>query len=284
MIVTTQTTTGPVILVGLAHTGKTPLRIALATDPDLDMTRHVEHWLGRRRRFKDLSRPEDRTRFLDELLKSDPLAALKADEELTSRFEHGPADFYQLLGAAHKTLAASRGKKRWGIQLGEGAAIADEVLASIPDAVVIHLVRHPACQLAFGPQDSLRLVWNAVKWRVSATRATEHAEVFGHRYRIVRYEDIAANPGEALSAISTVAGIRYRDAQEAAFTAHLPAKAQPPALSERRVRLVRFITARAAARIGYPIGADDGTWSRDTSTGLATGRAAREAHAERRKQ
>lgn len=204
-----MTVNGPVLLGGLAHSGKTQLRLMLDTIPSFSWTRQTYLWRDIYGRYGDLANDDNLDRCLTAIAGIAGVRRLTPDlVEVRARFRQGAATYPRLIRSLHEHIAARRGKTRWGDQMGLLELWADVILDAYPDARMIQLVRDPV-QLHVARihrTDSKRpgrLGWNVARWRASVGAAYINAQRFPDRFLTVRYEDLAADPLETLGHVCT---------------------------------------------------------------------------------
>jgi hypothetical protein len=190
---------GPVFIGGLAFSGKTPLRIALSAHPHLELTRRTAMWSRYHGRFGDLSDDGNLDRCLSEMLADPGIAALQPDRAgVRERFAAGPPTYAHLFAAIHQQHAGRVGKPRWGDQMGMLERHADLVLSSYPTARMIHMIRDPRARYRAAGRAHRQLPgklgWETARWRHSADLALRNRRHFPERYRILKYEQLCAEP------------------------------------------------------------------------------------------
>ena len=243
---------GPIVLAGQAHAGKTPLRLALETHPEVTIHRHADAWLDLRRRFPDLSRPSSLRRVLAAIEADPTLGGLVIDRsDLLHDLEGGPG-LDQLLGHVHRQHARAAGKRRWGIQLGFAELIAPAMLEAFPGCRVVHMVRAPAAQLAFGSRTPGSLGWRAAKWVESTQAGIAARTVDPRRYLIVRHEDLQRHPAATLAGICAFVELDCLPVMVTALERALPSKQVVPTMPASDVCMVNRLTGAAAEAVGYP--------------------------------
>ena len=106
---------GPIFLVGLAYSGKTPLRIALGLHPGLELTRGSHLWDRFAGALGDLA---DDERWIGALavLAADPgVSRLEPDPvAIRAAFTAGPRTEDRLFALVHTQHAERAGARRWG--------------------------------------------------------------------------------------------------------------------------------------------------------------------------
>ena len=207
---------GPIFIGGLAHSGKTPLRIVLGAHPDISMTRRTHLWDRFLGRFGDLAEPRNLERCL-EAIAADPGAAdlHPEPERLRRELLEGPATYARLFDLLHRHHAERCGKRRWGDQLGGVERLADTIFAAYPSARMIHMIRDPRAG-ANGrlPDRWGTLGWETARWLASAQLAERNLRRYPGRYRVVRFESLAAEPAETVRELCTFLGERVEPSMQ----------------------------------------------------------------------
>ena len=133
---------GPILLAGVAHSGKTLLRLALSSHPRLAFSRRTYMWTRFYNRYGDLREPRNFERCLAAMLAHKPTRALDPDPNRIRReFRQGEPTYARLFALFHEHYAERLGRSRWGDQLGFVERYADLIFAAYPDARMIHMVR-----------------------------------------------------------------------------------------------------------------------------------------------
>lgn len=190
----------PVFIGGLANSGKTPLRIALDLSPRISITRKTYLWRRYYGRYGDLGDPENLMAILDTMKRDSNLDQLSPEfERVRAEFVGGRASYCHLFGLLHAHHAERLGKPRWGDQEGLIERFADAIFESWPETRMIHLVRDPRSQVPLRAIQSIgKLGWFTAKWSESADLALTNSSRYPGRYRVIRYEDFAANPEDTV--------------------------------------------------------------------------------------
>jgi hypothetical protein len=181
----------------------------------------------------------------------------------------------------------------WGEKTPRNAFHIDEILAAFPDARVIVMLRDPrACVASYrdwtyqsdggalesdadyvaavkADIDRARLSYHiviaALLWRATANLALEAADRHGERVRVLRYEDVVADPAAALAPVCGWIGLDFEPGMlevplvnsSYAFSAQggvsrLPSERWRGKLTDHEVSVIQKLAARAMERAGYP--------------------------------
>lgn len=246
---------GPVLITGLDHGGKTPLRIALDAHPSLALIRRAYLWTYFHGRFGALEEPANLAACIAALASHGPIARLEIDlaaiaEELR-RGRPGYDRLFALIGEAH---ARSRRRARWGVQESGLERHAERLLAADPETRILHVVRDPRDWYARVRADGRRRGGVGVAtatWAASTRLGLHHASLHPDRYRIVRAEDLAGDLATVLRDICDFLGEPAAPGALGAASA-LPLEAANPDAVPPVIRA--FIEAEAGelmARLGY---------------------------------
>ncbi len=189
---------GPIFIGGLSHSGKSELRLLLGSHPHLSLTRRTYLWDRFYGRFGDLRSRSHFERCLSAMLRDDGVGSLCPDPARIRReFYQGPATYARLFGLFHAHHAEHVGKRRWGEQLGFVERFAVQIFEAFPSARMIQMIRDPRDRLAVGRSERLRpgsVGWETARWLRSANLAEANRSRYQGRYRVVRYEMLAADP------------------------------------------------------------------------------------------
>lgn len=193
---------GPVFLGGLAHSGKTQVRMVLDAHPELSMTRRTYLWDRFYGRFGDLADHRNLDRCLRAVTADRATSQLDPDPDRIRLDLAGHAPTYaRLFGTLHAQHAARLGKPRWGEQLGGVERFADPIFAEFPAARMIHMIRDPRTEIAVGDGLMGTVGWYTARWIASAELAKRNLRRYGGRYRIVRYESLRTAPQDTMRAL-----------------------------------------------------------------------------------
>lgn len=198
---------GPILLGGLSHTGKTQLRLALDTIPTVSFTRRTYLWEKIYRRFGDLSETGNLDRCFAAIAGIEGTRALHVNlSELRARFTTGPPTYPRLIRLFHEQVARDRGRARWGDQMGSIELYAPIILHEYPDARMIHMIRDPRAMHA-ARRTSSRFTAGALgrdtaRWLSSAKAGSANQKHFPDRYLMISYEELAGDPSGTLRTVA----------------------------------------------------------------------------------
>ena len=191
--------TAPVFIGGLSHSGKTQLRIVLGAHPELCLTRRTYLWTRYFGRFGDLEADGNVNRALEALVADPRVEQLHPDRARVRReFVRGPRRYARLFGLLHAHHAERMGMRRWGEQLGSVERFAAPIFAEFPEARMVHMIRDPRAVIRASRAVARKgkLGWETAMWLHSADLAEQNERRYPERYRVVRYETLAARPLE----------------------------------------------------------------------------------------
>jgi hypothetical protein len=190
---------GPIFIGGLAHSGKTQVRIVLGAHPDISMTRGTHLWDRFFGRFGDLAEPRNLERCLEAMVADPGVARLQPDpRRIRHELFEGPMTYARLFGLLHRHHAERLGRRRWGDQLGGVERFADAIVAGSSSARMIHMIRDPRVD-AVGPGRRWGAVgWETARWLASAQLAERNLHRYPDRYRVVRYESLMSAPADTM--------------------------------------------------------------------------------------
>lgn len=246
----------PVFIGGLAHSGKTQLRVVLGAHPGLSLTRRTYLWTRYFGRFGDLHADENLERCLDVLDADARVQQLEPDRaRLRREFAEGPRRYARLFGLLHEHHAERMGKRRWGEQLGSIERFAAPIFAEFPEARMVHMIRDPRAlaRVSRATARKGKLGWETAMWLHSAELAEQNRRQYPERYRVVRYETLAERPLETLVELCA-----FLDEEVTpGMTAVLPTLSfhgdatWPDALERRASSFVEINAGRRLATFGY---------------------------------
>lgn len=206
---------GPVFIGGLAHSGKTPLRLALAAGCEIALSRRTYMWNHFYNRYGDLSLDDNFERCLAAMMRQPAIRELCEDEnDVRQIFRQGAPTYGRLFAIFHEQHALRVGKRRWGDQLGFAERYADAIFEAYPGARMIHMIRDPRDYCLISMKHSKfrngRLGWSLAGWLQSAELAWRNQERYPGNYKVVQYETAMAQPQKTLRALCEFLGEPYR--------------------------------------------------------------------------
>ena len=206
--------TGPVFVAGLERSGTSLLYALLASHPNLAMTRRTNLWTHFYGQYGDLSDPQNLDRCIDVMMRYKRLVKLQPDEvRLRRDFEHGPPTYGRLFELLEQQYAERHGRARWGDKSLHTERYADPIFAAYPGARILHMIRDPRDRYA-----SSQTRWQVrrggagagtAEWLSSVRLAERNVRRYPDRYRIVRYETLAAHPERTMQEICAFIGEQY---------------------------------------------------------------------------
>lgn len=192
--------TGPVFIGGADRSGPGLLGEVLERHGSLAVSRRTNLWSFYLDRYGDISKPENLERCLDAMLSYTRVRAMQPDRarlagEFAAGDDHSYHRLFRLLG---RQFAESTGKSRWVDKSLNSERDASRVLAAIPDAVMIHVIRDPrdrhASMVHHRGGRRGGVAGSIAVWLNSARLALRNVERFPDRYLVVRYEDLVRHP------------------------------------------------------------------------------------------
>jgi hypothetical protein len=202
---------GPIFVGGLNQSGKTLMRLALSSHPNIAMSRRTYMWTRFYRRYGNLNEQRNFERCLQAMLKHKPMQMLQPDAARIRReFRHGEPTYARLFALFHQHYAERVGKGRWGDQLGAVERYADPIFQAYPGAKMIHMVRDPRdrYEAAVPSLQRRRGKVGGVtdRWRASVALARRNLEHYVDSYLIVRYEALVQEPEQTLRDVCAFVG------------------------------------------------------------------------------
>jgi hypothetical protein len=197
---------GPIFIAGSSYSGKTQLRLMLSAHPNIIITRRTYLWKGFRNCFGDLSKRANFERCLASILSDRHIQKLNPIPRLIrSEYWQGNPGYSRLFCLIHEHFAAQQGKTRWGVQHKSIDKDIEHIFSSLPNAVVLHMVRHPFDRVGESVSRSThrkgKVGLETSFWRHSARRALRNQKKYPAQYLIVKCEDLFENPEKTLREI-----------------------------------------------------------------------------------
>ncbi len=208
---------GPIYIAGVSYSGKTQMRLMLSAHPNILITRHTYLWKQFLNRFGDLGNSDNFERCLAALTASRQAAMLAPDpERLRREFDQGEPTYARLFALLHRHHAERHGKSRWGDQSGGLEDDADLIFAHEPEAVILHMVRHPCERVEESLSSAGRrkglVGWETGRWQRSAQLAGRNLKKYPHHYKVVQCEQLFAFPERVLWEVCQFIGEEFQPA------------------------------------------------------------------------
>ena len=192
----------PIFIGGLERSGKTYMRMMLSGHPRLFLSRRTNLWTRHFNRYGDLNHAENLERCLSVLMKSKHTRSLIVDpSRLKQELAAGHISYARLFALIHEGHASRLGRSRWGDQTEFLEQYAPVILSAYPEARFIHMLRDPRDRYEAMLHKSSRrggLGVATAHWRSSAELAVKNQSEYSGRYKVIRYEDMARDPGGTL--------------------------------------------------------------------------------------
>lgn len=191
----------PIFIAGPDRSGTTLLYALLASHPNISMARRNNFWRWFYGRYGDLSDKNNFDRLLDKMLRYKRIQPLHPNSERIRReFWQGKPSYGRIFSLFQQHNAERQGKQRWGDKSLHTEHYIKQVFSEFPNAKVIHMSRDPRDRYAsvrkrFG-KDTPRLGAATARWLVSMRAAEKNRQKYPANYKIIRFEDLAANPEE----------------------------------------------------------------------------------------
>jgi len=205
---------------GLPRSGTSLMRDILGSHPDVAMFfGELPLWreLASAHAGRSLARAEDRDALIRNLathprmqraqmtLDGDELAAALAREPTVS--------LGTVFAHALRQYARREGKPRWGVKDPRNEFHADQILAELPAARIVHMLRDPrdvlASQRAMWGARAQHIVSTTHDWRRSAALARRNQAVHRGAYAVVRYEDLVVDPARVVRNLCRTLDLDY---------------------------------------------------------------------------
>lgn len=188
----------PVFIGGLDQSGKTPIRLILDASSTVAFARRSYLWTAIFGRYGALDDDANLARCMRDLERHPGVRGAGTDlARAEAIFRRGPRDDASLIAVIGEQMARAAGRERWGVQEGGVENSAADVFEAFPGGRVLHMIRDPrdrhfAVGAARGRRGSLGA--SLATWRANARRARHNARLYGERYLVIRFEDLAADP------------------------------------------------------------------------------------------
>ena len=206
---------GPIYLAGADRSGTTLTYALLASHPNIAMPNLGSNmWTFFYGQFGDLGRAENFERCFAAMLRYKNVLILNPDvERIRHEFKQGEPTYARLFALFHNHYAERAGKPRWGDKTSYVERYADQILASYPDAVMLHLIRDPRDRYASAikrwPHQKGQVGGATARWLFSVGLARRNVRKYPDRYKIVRYETLVSQPEATVRGICAFLGEEY---------------------------------------------------------------------------
>ncbi|MBB6399982.1 LPS sulfotransferase NodH [Actinomadura coerulea] len=217
----------PIFVLGCPRSGTTLLQQMLHSHRHIAFpseTRFVHVSYDIRHRFGDLERPENRRALAEWITGGEgtKFGALRLDAAaVAEEIVQGPPTLGSALAAVFRAYARRHGKRRWGDKRPSYFRRVPMLRRMFPDAQFVHLVRDGRDAVS----SLTRMPWfdgdihaAALTWREAVdTGARLRARLGPDTFYEFRYEDLVADPEDALTRLCAFLGEEYDPAMTTAY-------------------------------------------------------------------
>lgn len=269
---------GPIFVVGPDRSGTTLMQALLGSHPRIAMPPKASNmWTYFYDRYGDLDVPENFERCLAAILAYRHAAVLEPDaDQIRAEFLAGEATYARLFAVIHAQYARRLGKPRWGDRSTYVERNATEILAAFPTGRMIHMIRDPrdryASSITRWSRGAGRVGGATARWLYSSRLGRRNGARYPDRYRVVRYEDLVADPETVLRALCVFLGEAFDPAMlslegaetfkgrggNSSYGRHNEAHISPRSvgryrsvLSDREICFLQSRASREMRRMGY---------------------------------
>jgi hypothetical protein len=205
----------PVFVLGCPRSGTTVLYHMLLSAGDFAVYRTESNVFNLLvPRFRGMHSAKDRRELLDVWLRSKLFRVSGLDPgEISTRLMSECRNGGDFLRIVMREIARKQGVARWGDCTPEHLLYMAEIKRQIPDALFIHIIRDGRdVALSYVKQGwSYPLPWDrdehlgvaALYWEWIVSKGRQQGRRLGADYQEVRFEELIANPHEALSRLGT---------------------------------------------------------------------------------
>lgn len=270
----------PVFIVGDARSGTTLAYLMLTACPEFARYRAETHLLDVAPViYGNLASDRKFERFIDEWLASKQFSRSNlTPEQLRLAWSEGSRRYTAMLGRFMEAVAISQDTPRWIEKTPAHVYSLDAIAAEFPDARVLHMIRDPR-DVALSRQKlgwvanigdhRAQLVSACLEWAKMIRAARDSRQLFGHRYREFKYEQLIAAPRDTFADMCRFVGVPMAEEALAelnrtnsAFTSSTAASRQPSAtpppprwrtaIDEDTQRAVDWAVGETLQELGYP--------------------------------
>ncbi|MFG2085213.1 MULTISPECIES: sulfotransferase [unclassified Spirillospora] len=223
----TSQTSRPIFVIGCPRSGTTLLQQMLHSHPRIAFpseTRFVHTSYEARHTFGDLEREENRRRLAEWIAKGKDTKfhVLKLDaEDIIEEIVHGPPTLGSALAIIFRAYAREHRKPRWGDKRPSYFRRIPMLRRMFPDAQFIHLVRDgrdAVSSLKKMPWYDGDTYSAALTWREAVDTGKRLSARLGpETFYEFRYEDLVAEPEDALVKLCAFLGEEYDPAMTKAY-------------------------------------------------------------------
>ncbi|MGA7272857.1 MAG: sulfotransferase [Acidimicrobiia bacterium] len=207
----------PILVTGPDRSGTTLLYTILASHPEIMMVRRTNLWRWFDNKYGDLSQPANLDACLETMMRYERLSVLSIDPVMArAEFEKGERSYGRLFEILFQQQAERSGRARWGDKSLHTELCADRVFEEWPHARIVYLMRDPRDRyisvIGREGKGSDRHASVIGRWIRSTRAAEDHAKRRPQSFRIIRYEDLVADPERVVRDVCEFVGVEYHPA------------------------------------------------------------------------
>jgi hypothetical protein len=212
-----RATASSVHITGLERSGKTTLAAFLQAHSQLAVPpvgTNMWHYFAFR--YGSLSDPGNLEACLDAMFSYDRIRWLSPDRETIERdFSAGEPSYGRLFGLFMEQYAVRMSKPIWGTQSAWLDWYVDSLYSADADTRVIHVLRDSydryAEVKANWPEGRGEAGAAAARWNLAVKMAGRNERKYRGRYRVIRFEDLVADPPGVLAGVCELIGLDFED-------------------------------------------------------------------------
>lgn len=189
---------GGILIVGLAHSGKTEVRRILDTSSRIRSARRVRQWPHIADETPGTTTAAEIDAYESAVRRDETVSSwdLDVDAVVAGWRSLEEPTFSGLLALLHQQHATRHGADIWCAQINQMEPVIERLLLELPGIRIIHTIRDPRDGLGVSRRSGLvgRRGWDLASWALSAHVAVASRNRHPSRYLVVRWEDLVDAP------------------------------------------------------------------------------------------
>lgn len=189
---------GGILIVGLAHSGKTEVRRILDTSSRIRSARRVRQWPHIADVTPGTTTAAEIEAYVTTVRRDETVSSwdLDVDAVVAGWRALEEPTFSGLLALLHQQHATRHGADIWCAQINQMEPVIERLLFELPGIRIIHTIRDPRDGLGVARRSGLvgRRGWDLASWARSAHVAVASRNRHPSRYLVVRWEDLVDSP------------------------------------------------------------------------------------------